>query len=115
MSATVEKEEKTAEPAASDKAKPAKAEAGAKAAAKPAAGAKSEESKKEEVTATVKVLDQEKSDLVREYVLKMYSIVQDSPLYKQAFDKKGKFYYHGYDTIVNLALVIAKATGLTPK
>ena len=40
MSATVEKEEKTAEPAASDKAKPAKAEAGAKAAAKPAAGAK---------------------------------------------------------------------------
>ena len=57
MSATVEKEEKIAEPAAADKAKPAKAaakpdddkkptakpakaEAGAKAAAKPAAGAK---------------------------------------------------------------------------
>ena len=74
MSATVEKEEKTAEPAAADKAKPdkasakpdadkkpaakpAKAEDGAKAADKPGAGAKGEKSKKEEVTATVKVLD----------------------------------------------------------
>ena len=52
---------------------------------------------------------------LKEYVLNMHAVMCESPLYKQAFMKTKGLYYHSYDTVVNLALVMAKTLEMTPE